>query len=75
MDLERGAVDIARLRFWLALVVDEDVPQPLPNLDYKIMQGNSILEKFEDVDLSSLLKEDTDNEIITAHNGQGKLSF
>lgn len=73
VDLERGAVDIARLRFWLALVVDEDVPQPLPNLDYKIMQGNSILEKFEDVDLSSLLKEDTDNEIITAHNGQVEL--
>lgn len=73
VDLERGAVDIARLRFWLALVVDEDVPQPLPNLDYKIMQGNSILEKFEDVDLSSLLKEDTNNEIITAHNGQVEL--
>lgn len=73
VDLERGAVDIARLRFWLALVVDEDVPQPLPNLDYKIMQGNSILEKFEDVDLSSLLKEDNENEIITAHNGQVEL--
>jgi len=73
VDLERGAVDIARLRFWLALVVDEDVPQPLPNLDYKIMQGNSILEKFEDVDLSSLLKEDNTNEIIIAHNGQVEL--
>ena len=73
VDLERGAVDIARLRFWLALVVDEDVPQPLPNLDYKIMQGNSILEKFEDVDLSNLLKEDSNNEIITAHKGQVEL--
>lgn len=69
VDLEKGAVDIARLRFWLALVVDEDKPQPLPNLDYKIMQGNSILEKFEDVDLSNLLKDDSDD-IITAHNGQ-----
>lgn len=69
VDLEKGAVDIARLRFWLALVVDEDKPQPLPNLDYKIMQGNSILEKFEDVDLSSLLKEDND-EIVIAHKGQ-----
>lgn len=69
VDLEKGAVDIARLRFWLALVVDEDKPQPLPNLDYKIMQGNSILEKFEDVDLSNLLKDDGDD-IITAHNGQ-----
>lgn len=52
VDIEQGAVDIARLRFWLSLVVDEDVPQPLPNLDYKIMQGNSLLESFEGVDLS-----------------------
>lgn len=54
VDLESGAVDIARLRFWLALVVDEDKPQPLPNLDYKIMQGNSLLESFEGIDLSEI---------------------
>lgn len=52
VDIENGAVEIARLRFWLALVVDETEPQPLPNLDYKIMQGNSLLERFEGVDLS-----------------------
>lgn len=52
VDIENGAVDIARLRFWLALVVDEEAPQPLPNLDYKIMQGNSLLESFEGIDLS-----------------------
>ncbi|MFD2143981.1 Eco57I restriction-modification methylase domain-containing protein [Mucilaginibacter antarcticus] len=51
VDIEPGAVDIARLRFWLSLVVDEVKPQPLPNLDYKIMQGNSLLESFEDIDL------------------------
>ena len=55
VDLDRGAVDIARLRFWLSLVVDEDAPQPLPNLDYKIMQGNSLLERYKDVDLSTLM--------------------
>ncbi len=54
VDLENGAVDIARLRFWLSLVVDEEVPQPLPNLDYKIMQGNSLLERFEEIDLSKV---------------------
>ncbi|MFY9379691.1 MAG: TaqI-like C-terminal specificity domain-containing protein [Acutalibacteraceae bacterium] len=52
VDLEKGAVDIAQLRFWLALVVDEEKPHPLPNLDYKIMQGNSLLESFEGIDLS-----------------------
>ena len=46
VDIEQGAVDIARLRFWLALVVDEDSPQPLPNLDYKIMCGNSLLNRY-----------------------------
>lgn len=46
VDIEQGAVDIARLRFWLSLVVDEKVPQPLPNLDYKIMCGNSLLSRF-----------------------------
>ena len=55
VDLDRGAVDIARLRFWLSLVVDEELPQPLPNLDYKIMQGNSLLERYKDVDLSTLM--------------------
>jgi hypothetical protein len=51
VDIENGAVEIARLRFWLALVVDELVPEPLPNLDYKIMQGNSLLERYDLVDL------------------------
>jgi len=51
VDIENGAVEIARLRFWLALVVDETEPQPLPNLDYKIMQGNSLLESFEGINL------------------------
>lgn len=46
VDIEKGAVDIARLRFWLSLVVDETQPQPLPNLDYKIMCGNSLLHRF-----------------------------
>ncbi len=45
VDIEQGAVDIARLRFWLALVVDEDTPQPLPNLDYKIVCGDSLLNR------------------------------
>lgn len=54
VDLEKGAVDIAQLRFWLSLVVDELTPHPLPNLDYKIMQGNSLLESFEGIDLGKV---------------------
>ena len=50
VDIEPSAVDIAQLRFWLSLIVDEesiDKIQPLPNLDHKIMCGNSLLEEFE----------------------------
>lgn len=46
VDIDAGAVEIAKLRLWLSLVVDEeDVKQikPLPNLDYKIVAGNSLL--------------------------------
>ena len=58
VDIEKGAVDIARLRFWLAIIVDEEKPIPLPNLDYKIMQGNSLLESFKGIDLSNLCESD-----------------
>ena len=54
VDIERGAVDIARLRFWLSLIVDEKTPEALPNLDFKIMQGNSLLEQYKGVDLSTM---------------------
>ena len=46
VDVDSSAVEIAKLRLWLSLVVDEeDVKQvkPLPNLDYKIVVGNSLL--------------------------------
>ncbi len=54
VDIEKGAVDIARLRFWLALIVDEKNPHALPNMDFKIMQGNSLLEQYEGVELSGM---------------------
>ncbi len=48
VDIEKGAIDIARLRFWLSLIVDEPEPTALPHLDYKIVVGNSLISKFED---------------------------
>jgi hypothetical protein len=48
VDIEKGAVDIARLRFWLSLVVDSKEPQALPHLDYKIVVGDSLVSKLED---------------------------
>ena len=71
VDIEKGAVDIARLRFWLALVVDETIPEPLPNLDFKIMQGNSLLESYQGVDLSNLTAEN--NNLMFVENLQKDL--
>lgn len=67
VDIEASAVDIAKLRLWLSLVVDENLdptqeqqqlgdhkqadPRPLPNLDYNIMCGNSLVDEFEGIKL------------------------
>jgi very-short-patch-repair endonuclease len=54
VDIDPGAIDIAKLRLWLSLIVDEEDYQrinPLPNLDYKIMQGNSLIEDFHGISL------------------------
>ena len=69
VDIERGAVDIARLRFWLSLIVDEETPQALPNLDFKIMQGNSLLEQYKGVDLSTM------TDVTTERHGLVQLTW
>ena len=54
VDIDPSAVEIAKLRLWLSLVVDEDdikKIKPLPNLDYKIMQGDSLTEEFYGISL------------------------
>ena len=62
VDLDPGAIEIARLRFWLALVVDEDEPRPLPNLDYKIHRADSLIEyiRGEPVNLGTEPPKDTE---------------
>lgn len=55
VDIDAGAVDIARLRFWLSLVVDEQEPKPLPNLDFKIICANTLipLGEIKDLDMDA----------------------
>ena len=46
VDIDPGAVEICKLRFWLSMIVDEEVfhnIKPLPNLDYKVICGDSLL--------------------------------
>ena len=60
VDIDPGAVEIAKLRLWLSLVVDEgDIKniKPLPNLDYKIVCGNSLLGVEKNLFNEQLFKE------------------
>ena len=45
VDKDEFAVNIAMLRLWLSLAVDYegDTPEPLPNLDYKVAAGDSLI--------------------------------
>ena len=49
VDIKPEAIEIAKLRLWLSLVVDLDRDQvePLPNLDYKLMVGDSLIETID----------------------------
>jgi type I restriction-modification system DNA methylase subunit len=80
VDIEPMAVEISRLRAWLAIVVDEEMTskniKPLPNLDFKFLAANSLipLEQltqpsfFEDNELDSKLQQ-----IRDAYFGTGSL--
>ena len=43
VDIDAFATNIASLRLWLSLTVESETPQPLPNLEFKIETGNSVL--------------------------------
>ena len=49
VDIDSAAIEIAKLRLWLCLVVEENEIseiKPLPNLYFKLMQGNSLIQTF-----------------------------
>ena len=62
-DIEPMAVEISRLRTWLALVVEEganlEEVKPLPNLDFKFVCANSLI----DLDTERDLFADDDGEL------------
>ena len=45
VDIDEFAVNIAMLRMWLSLAIDYEgeSPPPLPNLDFKVLRGDSLL--------------------------------
>lgn len=86
VDIEASAVDIAKLRLWLSIIVDETLetsygdnsigkqrePHPLPNLDYNIMCGNSLIDEFEGIKLfdESILNKESHNKVGATANWQ-----
>lgn len=76
-DIEPSAVDIAQLRLWLSLVIDDEInpdaqslldghhnPLPLPNLECNIICGNSLINEFEGVRLDNI------NDILGDYSGE-----
>jgi len=67
VDIQQIAVEIARLRFFISLLVNEKIDQehpdgncgvqPLPNLDFKIIQGNSLISEFLGIDFDKDISE------------------
>ena len=55
VDIEFDAVEIAKLRLWLSLIVDESTldqsPKPLPNLSFHLRMGNSLVDTYEGIKL------------------------
>jgi len=92
VDIQQSAIEIAKLRFFIALLVDEDIDksnpdnwgiEPLPNLDFKLMQGNSLISEFMGINLDAedsnsygkLMKEETDELITQYQNKKGEFQY
>lgn len=85
VDIEPSAVDIAQLRLWLALVIDDEIdpnaltaldghrnPLPLPNLECNILCGNSLIDEFEGIKLindSELIGNTPDGQVDIYRSG------
>lgn len=79
VDIQPVAVDIAKLRFFLSIIVDEviqdDLPnrgiEPLPNLEFKFVCANTLIplpanrELFENIDAIEKLEELRDKYFIS----------
>jgi adenine-specific DNA-methyltransferase len=57
VDIDQSAIDIAKLRLWLSLIVEtQNIEEfdTLPNLDYKIMQGNTLISEYFNYEFDDL---------------------
>ena len=81
VDIQQIAVEIAKLRFFIALLVDEKIDkaqenwgiEPLPNLDFKIMQGNSLISEFRGINFDDDDIEKNNGRIFSDHQEADEL--
>ncbi len=64
VDIQEWAVHIAELRLWLFLIVESDLKREemlfeplLPNLSFKVRQGDSLIEEVGNIDMSVIRKD------------------
>lgn len=73
IDKDYGAIETCKLRLWLSLTIDEDdVVKPLPNLDFRIIQGNSLIEDFDGINLDINIEKGTQLELISDKDSKNK---
>lgn len=81
VDIQQIAVEIAKLRFFISLLVDEDVDknkpnwgiEPLPNLDFKIMQGNSLISEIFGIRFEIDKKESMEKTLFDSLDEENKI--
>jgi hypothetical protein len=70
VDIDEGAVEICKLRLWLSMVADiEDEPnevKPLPNIDFNIRQGNTLIGFTE---IQEIAREDEGDASLSNYGG------
>jgi adenine-specific DNA-methyltransferase len=55
VDLNPEAIEICQLRLWLSLVIEAKHPMPLPNLDFRFVAGDSLIDRLGTIQLAESL--------------------
>jgi hypothetical protein len=78
-DIEGEAIEIARLRLWLSLIIDQKEPEPLPNLDINLVRIRDSLTSSElqmtlDAKVEQLKEQlqELNSKYLNEHNAQKK---
>lgn len=73
VDIEPMAIEIARLRTWLSIIVDEESDskkiKPLPNLEFKFVCANSLIDLDQSGDTTFLDDPDLANKMQQIRDG------